>query len=295
MSLLGAIVEAMRPRQFTKNLFVLAALLFADRFLHIADLIRAGLAFLVFCVASSAIYMLNDILDAENDRRHPIKCRRPIASGRLPISVAWTTAFLLCAVAVGAAFVLGGGFSGCVITYLALQALYCVKLKHIVLIDVFTIAAGFVLRTVGGAVAINVPFSHWLILCSLLLALFLGFGKRRQEISVLGTDAGQHRGTLHDYSIPFLDQLILILVTSTLVCYAVYTIQSQTARLHPTLWVTVPVVLFGLFRYLYLVYQKGWGGAPEEAILKDRALQFVLLTWVLVVVFAFRVTSVAHH
>ncbi len=295
MRLAAALIEAMRPRQVTKNLFVLAALLFADRFLHVNDLLRAASAFILFCAASSAIYMLNDILDADNDRMHPTKCRRPIASGRLSVAAASAASFLLGLVSVGGAFMLGNGFAACVVTYLALQAFYCLKLKHIVLIDVFTIAAGFVLRTVGGAVAINVPFSHWLILCSLLLALFLGFGKRRQEIAMLGTDAVQHRGTLEDYSIQFLDQLILVLVTSTLVCYAVYTIQSQTARLHPALWVTVPVVLFGLFRYLYLVYQKGWGGAPEEAIIKDRALQVVLLTWVLVVICAFRITGLAHH
>ncbi len=295
MRLLGAIAEAMRPRQFTKNLFVLAALLFADRFLHATDLLRAASAFLIFCAASSAIYLLNDILDADNDRLHPTKQRRAIASGRLPVRVAIVVAIGLATGSLGGSLLLGRGFAMCIGTYLVLQALYCVKLKHIVLIDVFTIAAGFVLRTVGGAVAINVPFSHWLLLCSLLLALFLGFGKRRQEITVLGGDAGQHRGTLEDYSIQFLDQLILVLVTATLVCYAVYSIQSQTARLHPGLWVTVPVVLFGLFRYLYLVYQKGWGGAPEEAIIRDRGLQVVLILWVLVVIFAFRISPIPHH
>ena len=198
------------------------------------------------------------------------------------------SAILLALVSLSAAFWLRPGFGVVLLGYVVLQIAYCLKLKHIVLIDVFTIATGFVLRAVAGAMVINVSFSHWLLLCTLQLALFLGFGKRRQEIVLLGEGAGQHRANLDEYSKPLLDQIINIVVGVTIVCYSVYSVESETAHLHPHLWVTVPIVIYALFRYMYLVYQKGWGGAPDEVLQKDRVLQATIVVWFLVVMLIFK-------
>jgi 4-hydroxybenzoate polyprenyltransferase len=285
MPLPKALLKAIRPKQFPKNLFVYTALVFSNNLL---DSVRFGyvtLAFLLFCLASGSIYLLNDLLDVEADRLHPEKRNRPIASGALPVSVAKGMFVLLLLVSVGISFALGWKFGATVAAYLVLQIVYCLRWKHVVLLDVFTIAAGFVLRTVAGAVVIQVPISQWLLLFSLQLALFLGFGKRRQEIVLLGEDAEKHRAILEDYSLPFLDQMINVVAGVTIVCYSVYSVESATAKQHPHLWITVPLVIYGICRYLYLVHQKGWGGAPDEALRKDRSLQVAILLW-LITVFA---------
>ncbi len=282
MNSLAALIEGVRPRQAAKNLFVFAALLFANRFASPQSVLQCIAAFFLFFLASGSIYLFNDILDAQQDKTHPVKCKRPIASGRISPQLAGFTSFLLAGTALILGWQLAVRFEICLLTYLVLQISYCVWLKHIVLLDVFVIAAGFLLRTAAGAFAIHVTLSHWLLLCTLLLALFLGLGKRRQELTLLGSKAADHRSILSQYSISFLDQLILMVVTSTLVSYSVYSIDSPTAHQHPHLWLTVPFVLYGICRYMYLVYQHGWGGAPEEVLIQDRPLQCVLILWVLV-------------
>ncbi len=186
-----------------------------------------------------------------------------------------------------AGFALSTAFGIVLAAYLVLQIAYCYYLKHIVLLDVFSVACGFVLRTVAGGMVIHLHISQWLLLCSLQLALFLGFGKRRQELVLLGSGADKHRAILEEYSLPFLDQMINIVSAITIVCYSVYSVESATAHLHPHLWVTVPFVIYGVCRYLYLVFQKGWGGAPDEVLLKDRALQVSIVLWFLTVMLLF--------
>ena len=286
--LLPAMVKAIRLKQAPKNLFVFAALVFAGKLFDLPMLAQTLAAFILFTLAAGSVYLLNDILDVEQDRRHPTKCKRPIASGALPVGVAWAESIVLAVGSLCAAFALRPGFGFALLCYIFLQIAYCLKLKHIVLIDVFTIAMGFVLRAVAGALVINVSFSHWLLLCTLQLALFLGFGKRRQEIVLLGEGAGQHRANLDEYSKPLLDQIINIVVGVTIVCYSVYSVESDTAHLHPHLWVTVPIVIYALFRYMYLVYQKGWGGAPDEVLQKIAFLQATIVVWFLVVMLIFK-------
>lgn len=287
LSVPGALVEAMRPKQATKNLFVFAALIFANKLLVPSLFLRTTLAFLVFTLTAGCIYLLNDILDVEQDRLHPKKCKRPIASGALPIPVAWAGFAVLVVGCPIAGFILRPHFGVAVAAYLVLQIAYCFRLKHIVLLDVFTVAAGFVLRVVAGGLAIGVPVSQWLLLCTLQLALFLGFGKRRQELVLLGQGAGKHRAILNEYGLPFLDQMMVVVSAVTIVCYSVYSIESDSARLHPHLWMSVPIVIFAVCRYLYLVYQKGEGGAPDELLLKDRVLQITILFWFVITLLMF--------
>ena len=290
-SVMKAILDGLRPKQATKNLFLFAALIFSGYVTKPSQewksFIAVFEAFLLFSMTAGSIYLLNDILDVENDKRHPKKCKRPIASGRLPIPIAWA-AMLVCSVGgITLSFLLDANFGLIVASYFVLMIAYNFYLKHQVLLDVFTIAIGFVLRTSAGGLVIHVPVSPWLLLCTLQLALFLGFGKRRQELSLLGSEAGAHREILKEYSIPFLEQMINIVSGMSIVCYSVYTIESNTSKSHPHFWITVPFVIYGVCRYLYLVYQKGWGGAPDEALLKDRMLQVSILLWFGAVVLLF--------
>ena len=289
VSLLIALIKAIRPKQATKNLFVFAAIIFAGRLTDQVALLQTLAAFFLFTAVSGSVYLLNDVLDIEQDKLHPKKSKRPIASGALPIPLAIVGCAALAIVGIGFGFALRPVFGVAVTAYFALQIGYCFSFKHIVLLDVFTIAIGFVLRTVAGGLATHIPISHWLILCSLQLALFLGFGKRRQELVELKENAGKHRKILDEYSLPFLDQMINVVAGVTIVCYSVYSIESESAVKHPRLWVTVPLVIFSVCRYLYLVYQKGWGGAPDEVLLKDRTLQIAIGIWLILVgiIFAF--------
>jgi 4-hydroxybenzoate polyprenyltransferase len=288
-SLPVALLMALRPKQATKNLFVFAALVFVGPPLRSIQIWQAVIAFLLFVAVSGSVYLLNDLLDVQQDRIHPEKRHRPIASGDLPVSVAWTAMILIAVAGLMAGFALRFTFGLVLATYFVLQLVYCFHLKHIVLLDVFSIAFGFVLRTVAGGVAADISISRWLMLCSLLLALLLGFGKRRQELVLLGENAGRHRKILDEYSLPFLDQIINIVAGVTLVCYAVYCVESPASALHPHLWITIPIVIYSVCRYLYLVYQKGMGGAPDEVLLKDRVLQLAMGLWLLLilVIFAF--------
>lgn len=298
---LQAIVTAMRPRQWTKNLSVFVGIIFAQRLLSVPSLERTVLAFVTFCLASSSIYLLNDLLDLENDRQHPTKRNRPLASGRLPISWAITTIGVLLLACIGLTtwifFVPIGSlqdiyapfgsanliFALTIATYLILMTLYSLRLKHVVLIDVFIIASGFVLRIMAGAVVIPVSISGWLYLVTCLLSLFLALSKRRHELVLLQGQASTHRQILKEYSIPMLDQMITIVATTTIMAYSLYTVQGTTGS--HRLIVTIPLVLYGIFRYLYLVYMRMEGGSPEEVLLRDRhMLGTVMLCTILIVV-----------
>lgn len=282
-SLPVALLLALRPKQITKNLFVFAAPVFAGRLFEPSALWQATAAFLLFAAVSGSVYLLNDLLDVEQDRLHPTKRRRPIASGDLPVSIAQGAMVILAIVSLTAAYALRIKFGALLSAYLAMQIAYCFWLKHVVLLDVFIIATGFVFRTVAGGVAANIHVSRWLLLCSLLLALLLGFGKRRQELAQLGANAEKHRQNLNEYSLPFLDQIINMIAGMTVVCYSVYCIEAQASAAHPHIWITIPIVLYSVCRYLYLVYQKGMGGAPDEVLLKDRALQIAMMLWLILV------------
>ena len=291
-SILVALLQAVRPKQATKNLFVYTALVFAGQLFQPQQFLRATFGFLLFTAVAGSIYLLNDLLDVDQDRLHPKKRLRPIAAGRLPLPLAWGAFVVLGLCGTAAGFQLSSLFGLTLAAYFVLQIAYCFRLKHIVLLDVFTVAAGFVLRTASGGFAIHVHISPWLMLFSLQLALFLGFGKRRQELVLQGDNAGQTRAILSEYSLPFLDPMIVIVSAVTIVCYSVYSVDSPTALTHPHLWVTVPFIIYGVCRYLYLVYQKGWGGAPDEVLLKDRELLVSVLLWFVVVLLVFKFDGV---
>ncbi len=289
MSTLGkirAIIATMRPRQWTKNLSVFVGIVFAQRLFSLPSLERTILAFATFCLVSSTIYILNDLLDIENDRQHPTKRFRPLPSGKLPKSWAIGAIALLLVMCVGLTTAIffvptaphsdiyaayGGAnllFALTIATYLILMSLYSIRLKHVVLIDVFIIASGFVLRILAGAVVIPVSISGWLYLVTCLLSLFLALSKRRHELVLLQGQASTHRQILKEYSIPMLDQMITIVATTTIMAYSLYTVESSTGG--HRLIITIPLVLYGIFRYLYLVYMRMEGGSPEEVLLRDR-------------------------
>ena len=283
---IAAIVRSMRPAQWTKNLFVFAALIFARRFFSPRDLALTAGAFVVFCVVSGAFYIFNDLRDCEEDRAHPKKCLRPIAHGDLGARQALTASIVLTAAGLAGAFLLQPQFFAAVAVYLVLQLGYSLKLKHVVILDVFVIAAGFVVRVVAGGLVIDVPISSWLLICTTLLALLMAMGKRRHELILLEDRAVNHRAILKEYSAYLLDQMIAVVTASTLIAYCLYTISAETVAKFGTehlIW-TAAFVLYGIFRYLYLVHQKGKGGSPEEMILQDRPLLFNIVLWIAAVV-----------
>jgi 4-hydroxybenzoate polyprenyltransferase len=276
---------SLRPHQWTKNLIVFAGLIFGQRLLEADAIMRSSGAFAVFCVLSSAIYLLNDIRDREVDRRHPLKAARPIASGALSIRAAGFACAVLIAAGLGGALLLGRAFTLVAVSFVVLQALYSGPLKRIVIIDVLTIAGGFVLRAAGGAVVIGVPISDWLLVVTVLLALFLALSKRRHELVLLADGATDHRPILGEYSPYLLDQMISVVTASTLVAYAFYTISPETQEKFHTglLGLTLPFPLYGIFRYLYLVHRKDQGGSPAELLLTDRPLLICVALWGLTV------------
>jgi 4-hydroxybenzoate polyprenyltransferase len=280
-----SLLVSLRPHQWTKNLIIFAALLFGQRLLDLRSLVYASAAFAIFCALSGVVYLINDVADRDADRQHPVKMRRPIASGALPVRTALTAALVLGVTAVGAAFLLRPLFGVLAAVYLALLALYSGPLKHIVIIDVLTIAIGFVLRAAGGAVAIDVGISHWLYVLTILLALFLALSKRRHELVLLADRATGHRRILEEYSPYLLDQMISVVTASTLVAYAFYTVSPETVNKFGTdlLGLTLPLPIYGIFRYLYLVHQKEGGGSPAEMLLTDRPLLICSALWAIAV------------
>ena len=284
-STLRLVLLSLRPEQWTKNLFVFAGVLFGGHLLDVPAMLRAVTAFVIFCALSGVVYIFNDLADRAADQRHPIKRLRPIPSGRLSSATAAIAAAILCLAALIAAALLSPMFAVLATTYVALLMLYSVVLKHLVIIDALTIAAGFVLRAAAGAVAVFVPISHWLLVCTTLLALFLVLSKRRHELTILADGAMTHRPILEEYSPYLLDQMIAVVTASTLVAYSVYSTSAETAeRLKTTrLGLTIPFVLYGIFRYLYLVHQKRAGGSPADLLLTDRPLLACVGLWALCV------------
>jgi 4-hydroxybenzoate polyprenyltransferase len=281
-----AFIKLLRPQQWTKNLLVLAALLFAGQ-LHSPHHIRqASLAFLAFCLASSSVYVVNDLLDQESDRQHPRKRHRPIAAGIIGPRAAVLMAMFCLACAGGLILMTTYQASCCLAAYLVVQAGYVSLLRHQVLLDVFAISVGFILRAAAGALAIAVTISPWLLICTLLLALFLALSKRRSEILV-SADPGRHRRVLGAYTIALLDQLITVVTSCAVLAYILYTFSEQTSqKFHTRLMpLTIPFVLYGIFRYLYLIHQKAGVEEPEMILLKDMPLLTGILLWVITVAF----------
>jgi len=273
MSLPRALFVSLRPHQWLKNLVVLAALVFSKHLFDASALAQALLAFAVFCALAGAVYLVNDLADLERDRLHPAKRTRPLASGELSPKLARAAAALLFVAALAAAWVLGPGFLVCAVAYPALGLAYSLGLKHVLILDVLAVALGFVLRAVAGAVAIGVHFSPWLLVCTLLLALFLALAKRRHELVTL-EDAASHRQILAEYSPYLLDQMIAVVTASCLTAYAFYTLAPETVEKYRTerLALTIPFVIYGIFRYLYLVHRRDLGGSPGDVLLTDRPL-----------------------
>lgn len=277
------ILISLRPKQWLKNVFVLPALVFSDNLFNSIYIIKAGIALLCFCAVSGAVYMLNDIIDRKKDVLHPQKRFRPIAAGELSVSLACFVGMLMSGIGVTIAFTLDFSFGWITLIYLIQNIAYSIWLKHVVLLDVITIAVGFLLRAVGGGIALQVPISTWFILCIFTLALFLACVKRRQEILVLKDDAVAHRIILGQYSLPFLNQVISILTAATLVCYSLYAMgvgDSQVLLSKQMEW-TIPFVLYGLLRYLYIVYEDGRGENPTSVIFEDNPLKFTVIFWLI--------------
>ncbi len=272
----------MRLQQWIKNLFLFAALVFSGHLLNRGDVEATVIGFFFFSLVTSGIYVFNDIMDVETDRLHPVKSLRPLPSGRLSIGTAYGASVVLVAVGLAGSFLLRSEFGLVAAAYLTTNVAYSLWLKRIVIVDVMTIAAGFVLRVIAGAVLIQVPTSEWLIICTVLLSLFLGFSKRRHELTYLETDANTHRSVLQHYSPYFLDQMIGIVTASTVMSYALYTISDETVRKFGTkhLIYTVPFVLYGIFRYLYLVHKREEGGNPTRLALTDRPLLINIVLWI---------------
>ena len=280
-------VRATRPKQWPKNLIVFLALLFTlneawdpndvSGLLSLAT--RTTLAFLVFSALSSAVYLVNDIFDLESDRSHPKKRFRPIASGQLPISGAWVGAAILASVALSSAFLLEPVFGAISIAYVAAMAAYTLAIKRLIILDVFVISLGFMLRTVAGAVVLGVPISPWLYICTGLGSLFIALAKRRSELSLAGENAQSQRDALRDYTLPVLDQFISVVATSTALAYALYTFTAPNLPANHAMMLTIPFVVYGLFRYMYLMHTKGLGENPEDVIITDAPLVVAVVLW----------------
>ncbi len=281
------IFKSLRPQQWIKNFFIFAALIFSQNFFNLPLIARTVVAFIAFCIISSALYILNDLKDIEEDKRHPVKSKRPLASGRLKKSYAILSFFVLSALAFILAVTLNINFLIVTLVYFFLQIAYSFWLKHVVILDVFVIATGFLIRVVAGGLAIEVSLSSWLLICTILLALFLAMGKRRHELVLLDDKAKDHRPILEEYNPYFLDQMIAVVTASTVIAYCLYTISPETVDKFGTtnLLYTVPFVLYGIFRYLYLIHQRYEGGTPETLIIKDKPLLIDIFLWIGTAVF----------
>lgn len=283
-----AIIKELRIQQWLKNLFVLIPLVFDRQLMRSDSLARSLLGFFLFCFISSSVYIINDIMDVEADRLHPRKRNRPIASGKLPVRLAWIVAIFLVVLSISAGFFLSNQFTLILLVYFLINLAYSLKLKHYALIDVFIIAAGFVLRVAAGVSLLVVErFSPWLYVVTTLLALFLGLGKRRGElVNVKNNDHGQ-RKVLDGYTIPLLDQLITIVSATTIVSYSLYTFSAPNLPENHAMMLTIPFALYGIFRYIYLIQVKNEGGAPDELVLVDRPLQVTFLLFVFSILIIF--------
>ena len=277
----------MRPKQWIKNLLLFAALIFSQNLFHPGMLTDVSIAFIIFCLLSGSVYTLNDLIDLKQERNHPKKSKRPLASGKLKPSVAIIVGIILVVLSLTSAFWLNINFAWIALGYFILQIAYSTLLKHVVIVDVLAVSAGFVLRAIAGAQVINVPISSWLLICTILLALFLALGKRRHELLLLEDNAVHHRKILYEYSPNLLDQMISVATASTVVAYALYTMSAETiAKFHTdNLKYTIPFVLYGIFRYLYLIHQKSEGGSPERILLNDRPLLINIILYLITIWF----------
>jgi len=276
-----AILTEIRPVQWIKNLFVFAGVIFSLSFTRFLPIAQSILAFVIFCLAASSVYIFNDLIDKKIDNVHPQKRKRPIAAGKLGTPVALFVSVVLAFIALFLSLLLNYSFLLTVFTYILIMVVYSLILKRIVIVDVIVISVGFVLRAMAGALAIDVAISPWLILTTFLLALFIGLSKRRYEITLLKEDATEHRNTLSHYSLSLLDQMIAVVTASTVVTYALYTMADATYIKFGTrfLGLTIPFVIYGIFRYLYLVHKREGGGSPEKTLLTDKPLLIDILLW----------------
>ncbi|MAS34296.1 MAG: decaprenyl-phosphate phosphoribosyltransferase [Anaerolineaceae bacterium] len=276
------LIRTMRPRQWTKNAVIFAGIVFDGQLFNSAALLQVIIAFFLLCLVASTIYIINDLVDIEADRLHPRKRYRPLPSGQLPQQLAIAAAIVIPVLALGGAIAMSPQFAVVLIAYFGIHILYSFWLKNVVIIDILAITAGFVLRVAAGVVVVQVAnFSPWLYACTGLLALFLAIGKRRQELLLLAENAQNVRVTYKDYNLPLLDEMLRLVITSTFVAYLLYTVEADTIRVANTnlALITVPFVLYALFRYMYLIYVLNEGSAPDEVLLQDRPLLFSILLW----------------
>lgn len=275
----------MRPRQWIKNLLVFAAVFYGGKIGERESAFRAFAAFVLFCALSGVVYLVNDILDLEQDRLHPLKRLRPIASGRLSVNAAWSAAVLIAPTALLLSFALSRGFGQCAVAYFLLMFGYSFGLKRVVILDVLLLAIGFVLRAYAGAEAVEVATTKWFFECVLFLSLFVAICKRRHELVLLNNRAGEHRAVLKEYSSGFLDQMVAASTAGAILTYSLWAMDEETARkFGPHMIITVPFVVYGIFRYLYLVYHRSEGGAPEMMFLTDRPLLIGIFLWAIVAI-----------
>jgi 4-hydroxybenzoate polyprenyltransferase len=287
-----ALFKTMRPRQWTKNVFIFAALVFDKQLFVIESFLRTLGGFALFCLISSSVYIFNDLADIEADRQHPEKKNRPIPSGKLPVSAAWIAGILLVVIALSLGYLLSPAFAGVLSLYFLINLAYSKWLKHVPILDVLIIASGFVLRVGAGVTLIHVErFSPWLYVVMTLLSLFLGFGKRRAELALLAKGAGSHRKVLEGYTLPLLDQYIMIVSGTTIVAYSLYTFSADNVPKNHSMMLTIPFVVYTIFRYLYLVQVKQEGGAPEDVLLTDRPFQIAMGMWAVAVLLIFYLFS----
>ena len=278
--MIKALIKTMRPRQWVKNVFIFAALVFDEQLLSFGPLLNTIFGFVLLCLGSSTVYLINDLADLEQDRQHPAKRLRPLAAGELSVRVAQIAAGLFFVISIWAGFELNITFGAVLLTYMVLNLFYSFWLKHIPIIDVLVLASGFVLRVAAGVALITVQrFSPWLYMCTTLLALFIGFGKRRAEMVLLADNAESHRRVLDGYTIPFLDQLIVIVSGTAIVAYSLYTFSAENLPENNLMMLTIPFVVYGIFRYLHLVNVQNAGGAPEELVLTDWPLMVTVVLW----------------
>ncbi len=280
-----ALFKAMRPKQWAKNVFLFAALIFDEKLFRFVPFSKTVLGFLIFCLLSGAVYLVNDVVDAEKDRLHPTKRKRPIASGQLRPEIALATASLIGITLIPASFFLDFLFGLVALAYLVTMVAYSFWLKNVVLLDVFTVSAGFVLRVAAGVILVKAErFSPWLYICTTLLALFISISRRRHELLLLSENASNHRAILEEYNLRLLDEMIVIVTSGTIVAYSLYTFSAPNLPPNHTMMLTIPLVIYCLFRYLYLIHVKGEGGAPEELIFTDKPLLIGILLWGLTVI-----------
>jgi len=287
--MLKYLFKAMRPRQWTKNVFILAAIVFDRQLFKIVSLERTIAAFIIFCLLSSSVYLFNDVMDIEADRNHPTKKNRPIAAGKVSPKTAIITSTVLVIISLVGAYLLSTGLFAVALIYFVVNLAYSKWLKHVPILDVLVLASCYVLRVAAGVSVIQVErFSPWLYVVTTLFALYIGFGKRRAELMVLVPENGQsHRKVLSGYSLEFVDQLITIVSSTTIIAYSLYTFSAPNLPDNHTMMLTIPFVLYGIFRYLSLMQIKKMGGEPEEILLKDRPLQIDILLWAISVMVIF--------